>query len=160
MVVVVEPVVSSEGASSRPVSRIGWPLEVHDPIKTTATAMVSIPQIRRHALIALHLSLRDVLNFNIPMWDDKAAHPILQAIEDKAVASLLSKDEYEAAYDRFLSNLQAARKQANLTQEEVARHLGKPQSFVSKIESGERRLDFVEVVALARIYGKELSYFA
>ena len=37
--------------------------------------------------------------------------------------------------------------------------MGKPQSFLSKRESGERRLDFVEVQELARIYKKPLAYF-
>lgn len=48
---------------------------------------------------------------------------------------------------------------AELTQTHVADALGKPQSFVSKIESGERRLDFVELQALASIYGKRLTHF-
>jgi transcriptional regulator with XRE-family HTH domain len=43
-----------------------------------------------------------------------------------------------------------AREKADLTQVEVASRLGKPQSFVSKYESGERRLDVVEFIAVAR----------
>jgi transcriptional regulator with XRE-family HTH domain len=42
---------------------------------------------------------------------------------------------------------------------QVARLLGRPQSFVSKFESGERRVDFVELQYLAGIYRKPLSYF-
>lgn len=42
-----------------------------------------------------------------------------------------------------------AREAAGLTQTEVARRLGKPQSFVSKYERGERRLDVTEFVELA-----------
>ncbi len=37
--------------------------------------------------------------------------------------------------------------------------LGRPQSFVSKFESGERRVDFVELQHLARIYKKPFSFF-
>lgn len=42
------------------------------------------------------------------------------------------------------------RQQANLTQLQVAARLGKPQSFVSKYESGERRLDVLEFIQVAR----------
>ena len=37
--------------------------------------------------------------------------------------------------------------------------LGRPQSFVSKFESGERRVDFVELQRLARIYRKPIFFF-
>jgi len=43
----------------------------------------------------------------------------------------------------------AARKKAGLTQQEVARRLKKPQSFVAKFEGGERRLDVVEFLTVA-----------
>lgn len=43
-----------------------------------------------------------------------------------------------------------ARLEQDLTQQEVATRLGKPQSFVSKYESGERRLDVVEFVEVCR----------
>lgn len=45
------------------------------------------------------------------------------------------------------------RKHAGLTQRDLATRLGKPPSFVAKIETGERRLDFVEFVAIARELG-------
>ncbi len=62
-------------------------------------------------------------------------------------------------YQEFLKKLKAARLAAGLTQEEVAKKLKKPQSFVSKCESGERRVDFVELRFLAELYKKPLSYF-
>lgn len=47
----------------------------------------------------------------------------------------------------YLSNLlKEARVNAGLSQVSMAGKLGKPQSYVSKYESGERKLDFVEVV--------------
>jgi transcriptional regulator with XRE-family HTH domain len=49
--------------------------------------------------------------------------------------------------------------EAGLTQVEVAQKLKCPQSFVSKIESGERRVDVVELNELAGIYGKPLGFF-
>lgn len=49
--------------------------------------------------------------------------------------------------------LRAARGRASLTQEDLARRLGRRQQFVSKYESGERRLDFIEVLDVARALG-------
>jgi len=47
-------------------------------------------------------------------------------------------------YRVFLERLRRARTMADMTQEYVARALGRPQSFVAKCESGERRIDVVE----------------
>ena len=66
---------------------------------------------------------------------------------------------YHKAYKRFLARLVQARREADLTQVEVARRLGKAHSFVSKCELGERRVDFVELQQLARLYKKDLSFF-
>ena len=46
--------------------------------------------------------------------------------------------------------LAAARQQANLTQVELARRLGKPQSFVSAYEGGLRRVDLIEFLLITR----------
>jgi len=48
---------------------------------------------------------------------------------------------------------------ARLTQVEVANKLRRPQSYVSKCESGERRVDVVELMEFARLYGKGLEFF-
>lgn len=53
------------------------------------------------------------------------------------------------AYLKALPILAAARLERGLTQIELADRLGKPQSYVSKIERGERRIDVVEFCALA-----------
>ena len=52
------------------------------------------------------------------------------------------------AYTRFRSVLRQIREEAGLSQGELARKLGKPQTFVSKSELGERRVDFLEVAAI------------
>lgn len=62
-------------------------------------------------------------------------------------------------YRFFLRRLRAGRVAVGLTQEQVARALRRPQSFVSKCESGERRVDVVELVAFARLYHKPLDFF-
>ena len=67
---------------------------------------------------------------------------------------------HSAAYRRFLQRLHEARRNAGLTQTAVARALGKPLSYPSKCELGERRIDFVELVEFARLYRRPLEYFA
>lgn len=62
-------------------------------------------------------------------------------------------------YEQFLVRLRQARADAALTQAAVAAKLGKPQSYVSKCESGERRVDFVELVDFARIYRQKITFF-
>lgn len=66
---------------------------------------------------------------------------------------------HSKSYQVFLGKFRQARVEAGLTQAQVAKALKKPQSFVSKAESGERRLDFSEVQRFAKIYRKPLSYF-
>ncbi|MGP0018514.1 MAG: helix-turn-helix domain-containing protein [Candidatus Sulfotelmatobacter sp.] len=66
---------------------------------------------------------------------------------------------YRHRYAQFLGKLKQARVEAALTQVEVAKILKRPQSFVSKIESGERRVDVVELGELARLYRKPLNFF-
>ncbi len=66
---------------------------------------------------------------------------------------------YQQAYKKFLARLVQARRDAGLTQVEVANRLGKAHSFLSKCELGERRVDFVELQQLAQIYKKDLSFF-
>ena len=71
----------------------------------------------------------------------------------------LKRSQYRREYQSFLVRLRAARTSARLTQEQVAEQLDVPQSFISKIESGERRVDVVELQALATLYKKALTYF-
>lgn len=72
---------------------------------------------------------------------------------------MLDERGYQERYRQFLTRLQEARRQTGLTQVEAARRLGKPQSFVSKCESGERRVDFVKLLAMAELYGVDISFF-
>lgn len=56
-------------------------------------------------------------------------------------------------YKVFLALLVEARKKSGLSQQGLAARLSKPQSFVSKYERGERRLDVVEFLHVARSMG-------
>jgi DNA-binding transcriptional regulator YiaG len=62
-------------------------------------------------------------------------------------------------YRHFLKRLRQARLDSGLTQVQVAERLKQPQPYVSKCESGERRIDVVELKALAEIYGRPLDWF-
>ncbi len=66
---------------------------------------------------------------------------------------------FGGGYRLFLERLKQARIEAGLTQSAVARHLRRPQSFVSKAESGERRLDLIEVDEFAKLYRKSIEFF-
>ena len=62
-------------------------------------------------------------------------------------------------YSIFVKNLRQAREEMKLTQVEVAKKLKRPQSYISKCEAGEQRIDVVELNKFARIYKKSLDYF-
>ena len=66
---------------------------------------------------------------------------------------------YTDEYKFVVGQLKKARKKAGLTQVEVASKLNYPQSYVSKCESGERRLDITELKKFANLYKKKIDYF-
>ncbi|MDB5704934.1 MAG: hypothetical protein JWN66_2050 [Sphingomonas bacterium] len=65
----------------------------------------------------------------------------------------MSKSVFSDAYAILLDVLVAARKEAKVTQVELASRLGRPQPFISYVESGERRVDVIEFCAIARALG-------
>jgi transcriptional regulator with XRE-family HTH domain len=71
----------------------------------------------------------------------------------------MGKSIYTKDYKEIIKRLKKVRINANLSQRAVADKLGKPQSYLSKIESGERRLDVVEMKKFSIIYKKPVGYF-
>ena len=69
------------------------------------------------------------------------------------------KTIYSKQYKEIIAKLRKVRIEAGLSQLEVAEKLAKPQSYVSKIERGDRRLDIAELKIIAGIYKKPVSYF-
>ena len=65
------------------------------------------------------------------------------------MAAAVTRSLFSPAYRRLCDWLVAGRHAQRLTQVQLAERLGRPQSFVSKYERGERRLDFVEVFEIA-----------
>lgn len=57
-------------------------------------------------------------------------------------------------YQRFLTLMREARERAGVTQGTLGARLGNSQTFVSKIERGERRVDFVEFVEICEALGE------
>jgi transcriptional regulator with XRE-family HTH domain len=71
----------------------------------------------------------------------------------------MEKSQHTPAYRRLIDTLRKARERAGLTQEQVVQRMHVHASFISKCESGERRLDVVELAALCKLYGIELVDF-
>tara|TARA_R110002167_G_scaffold148524_2_gene341515 strand:- start:33395 stop:33649 length:255 start_codon:yes stop_codon:yes gene_type:complete len=71
----------------------------------------------------------------------------------------LKKNLYTQRQRILLELLRETRKEAGLRQDDVADRLGRPQSFVSKYESGERRLDILELYDVCGALGVTLNDF-
>jgi transcriptional regulator with XRE-family HTH domain len=56
-------------------------------------------------------------------------------------------------HHRLVELLVAARKQAGIRQAELARRVGKTQTFVARFEAGQRRIDTIEFLALCEVIG-------
>lgn len=68
--------------------------------------------------------------------------------------SIYSKDQ-----DFLVKQLRKAREEIGFDQSKVAKLLDKTQSYISKAESGQRRIDIVQLKEFAMIYKKDISYF-
>jgi len=69
------------------------------------------------------------------------------------------KSIHTKEYAYFVERLRTARQEAGLTQVQVAKKLKRPQSHVSNVESGQQRVDIVELQRFAKLYGKDIKYF-
>ena len=71
----------------------------------------------------------------------------------------MGKTIYSKSHRYMVKQLIKARKKAGLKQKEVAGKLKRTQSYVSKMEAGQRRIDVVQLKELAEIYKKRLDFF-
>lgn len=71
----------------------------------------------------------------------------------------MKKSRHSQKYQRILQLLRQLREDRGLLQSDVARKFGAYASFVSKCESGERRIDVVELADFCKVYGISLSEF-
>ena len=71
----------------------------------------------------------------------------------------MGKTIYSEDHIHMVKRLIEARKKVQLSQKEVSKLIGKSQSYISKIESGQRRIDIVQLKELAKVYKKPIDYF-
>lgn len=71
----------------------------------------------------------------------------------------MEKSIHSARYAVFLKMLKRARQDAGMTQTDLAREVGETQTFVSKCERGERRIDVVELQTFCRAFNVSLVKF-
>ncbi|MDX9913889.1 MAG: helix-turn-helix transcriptional regulator [Candidatus Moranbacteria bacterium] len=62
-------------------------------------------------------------------------------------------------YALFIERMKKARQEVGLRQIDVAKKMNRPQSYISRVESGEYRLDILEVKKFAKLYKKSIEYF-
>src|ERR1700679_3909007 len=66
---------------------------------------------------------------------------------------------FQVRYDAFLQKLKSPREEIGLTQRAVSEKLGLSHTFLNKCETGERRVDVIELIQLAELYGKTPQFF-
>ena len=71
----------------------------------------------------------------------------------------MEKTIYTAEYAQLLRLLRVTREKANVTQTELAERLGRSQSFVTKFERGDRRLDAIQLRTICQVLGTDLVSF-
>ncbi len=71
----------------------------------------------------------------------------------------MNKSIYSKEYNFLTRQLKNARIYVGLNQTQAASILGKTQSYISKVESGQLRVDVIQLKEFAKIYKKDLEYF-
>lgn len=65
---------------------------------------------------------------------------------------------HSSPYQHMLRILTQARRDAGITQSELAQRMGRRQTFVSKVEQGERRLDLIELIIWCRLLDTDVHH--
>lgn len=71
----------------------------------------------------------------------------------------VNKTIHRAEYKILLCLLREIRERSGITQTELAKELGTDQTFISKIETGERRVDIIELKSICEALGVDLQDF-
>lgn len=73
--------------------------------------------------------------------------------------TIMIKSVQTKEYAYFVEKLRKAREEAGLSQVQVAKKLKRPQSHISNIETGQQRVDVIELQRFAKMYNKDINYF-
>ena len=71
----------------------------------------------------------------------------------------MEKAIYSPAHKKIVLKLRRTRLALGLSQTVVAKELGRTQSYISKLEAGQRRIDLTQLKELARIYKRDIKHF-
>ena len=71
----------------------------------------------------------------------------------------MNRTIYSKEHKHIVGQLKKARERVGLSQKRVAEILRKTQSYISKIEAGQRKIDVVQLKKFARLYKKSLDFF-
>lgn len=71
----------------------------------------------------------------------------------------MTKAIYLKEYKLIAEKLKKARIESSLTQKYVAEKIKRPQSYISKVERAEQRVDVIELKLFAGLYKKDINYF-
>ena len=71
----------------------------------------------------------------------------------------MSKIIYSKEHRYLVRQLKKVREKVGLSQKQVAEILHKTQSYISKVESGQRKIDVVQLKEFAKVYKKDITYF-
>ncbi|MEA4856006.1 helix-turn-helix transcriptional regulator [Solidesulfovibrio sp.] len=115
-------------------------------------------QSEHHSFVPGHLPRQKAVVrpvFSPPLWK----YPVLGYFATRSILYVVKPNNYSRRYEYLRTLLLALRKEAGLRQIELAARLGCPQSFVSKYESGQRRLDLIELDAICEALGIPLDEF-
>ena len=82
-----------------------------------------------------------------------------RAVQESRKSRKARTAPFQKTYNRLLEKLIEARNDAGLTQREVSALMGRSHNFLTKCESGERSIDVMELLEMANLYQKPISYF-
>ena len=71
----------------------------------------------------------------------------------------MNSEIYTKEHKKLIERIIQARNEAGLSQVEAAKRLDRSQSYISKIEVGQRKIDVIELKKIAKVYKKSTNYF-